>query len=437
MAVLLGAVSLVSWEGGWIGESPIWPKTGGFVAVNLLVLYLADLYNLEVRLGRGELILRLGLASVVAAVVFAAVGYAVPGLRFGRKAFFTMVGISTVELMVSRLILRNLGSSQRLQKRVLVLGSKMADMIISQEGEHSAFPFRILGFLDDDPQAYEYIPPGYDLLGKPKDLPGVVEDLRPDLLLVALADRRGTFPVKELLECRFRGVRVEEWPTFYEKLTGRIFVNGLRPSWFIFSDGFVKTRLTETLKRAFDVVLSLIGVLLSAPLMGLVALLIKLDSPGPVLYRQERVGKDGKIFILNKFRSMRRDAEAMTGPVWAGVDDPRVTRVGHLLRKTRLDEFPQIINVLKGEMSFVGPRPERPHFVAQLQERIPFYSQRHTVKPGITGWAQVKYSYGATIEDALEKLQYDLYYIKNMSILLDFIILMHTVQVVLFGKGSR
>jgi sugar transferase (PEP-CTERM system associated) len=313
----------------------------------------------------------------------------------------------------------------------------MADEIISQEGQNDSVPFTILGFLDDDPAAHDNIPPGHDLLGKTKDLLGVVQDFRPDIVLVALSNMRGAFPVREILECRFRGVRVEEWPTFYEKLTGKIFVHGLRPSWLIFSDGFVKTRLTETIKRAFDVALSLLGLILSAPLTALAAISIKLDSPGPVLFRQERVGKDGKVFILNKFRSMRTNAEAMTGPVWASADDPRVTRVGRILRKTRLDEIPQMFNVLMGHMSFIGPRPERPVFVNQLKEQIPFYGVRLAAKPGITGWAQVKYRYGSTVADAMEKLQYDLYYIKNMSVFLDLLVLLSSIQVVLFGRGAR
>ena len=436
LVVLVSAVALTSGQLEWIGEGPIWPKTAVFLGTTLVVLYLADLYNVQVRLGRGELVLRLGLASVVSAVLFAAVAYAIPSLRLGRTAFLVIAGLSGLGLIACRLMVRNIGS-QTLRKRILVLGTEMADSIIAQEGQNHSIPFAILGFLDDDPAAHDRIPPGYDLLGKTKDLLGVMEDLRPDIVLVALANMRGAFPVREILECRFRGVQVEEWTAFYEKLTGKILVNGLRPSWLIFSDGFVKTRLTETIKRALDVVLSLTGLALSVPLMALASICIKLDSPGPVLFRQDRVGKDGKGFILNKFRSMRADAEAVTGPVWASATDHRVTRVGRILRKTRLDEVPQLLNVLMGHMSLIGPRPERPMFVNQLKEQIPFYAQRFSVKPGVTGWAQVKYRYGSTVEDAMEKLQYDLYYIKNMSVFLDLLILLSSVQVVLFGRGAR
>jgi exopolysaccharide biosynthesis polyprenyl glycosylphosphotransferase len=209
----------------------------------------------------------------------------------------------------------------------------------------------------------------------------------------------------------------------------------MRPSWLIFSDGFVKTPRTEIVKRLFDVSASLLGVILSAPLMVIAAIAIKLESPGPVLYRQPRLGKNGCVFILNKFRSMRRDAEKETGPIWSTEHDPRVTRIGAMLRRTRVDELPQLFNVLFGQMSFIGPRPERPEFVEKLQEQIPYYMERLAVKPGITGWAQVKYRYGSSLEDAVEKLQYDLYYIKNLSLFLDLLIVLNTVQVILFARG--
>jgi exopolysaccharide biosynthesis polyprenyl glycosylphosphotransferase len=212
---------------------------------------------------------------------------------------------------------------------------------------------------------------------------------------------------------------------------------GMRPSWLIFADGFVKTRLTRAVKRTIDLILAVAGLLLTLPLMGLIALAIRLDSRGPVLFRQERVGQGGRIFVLSKFRSMNADAEERSGPVWASAHDPRVTRIGRILRKTRLDELPQLIQILRGEMSFIGPRPERPEFVQLLQREVPFYMERLSVKPGLSGWAQVRCPYGASVEDALEKLQYDLYYVKNLSPFLDLLILFSTIQVVLFGRGAR
>jgi sugar transferase (PEP-CTERM system associated) len=278
---------------------------------------------------------------------------------------------------------------------------------------------------------------GYRILGTTGQLSSIADSEKVQTIVVALEERRNSFPTRAILDCRLRGVRVEDWPTFYEKLTGKIVVQNLRPSWLLFSDGFHRNRLARVVKRATDVVLSGLIVLAGWPVFALVALAVKWTSPGPVFFRQERVGEGGRIFTLLKFRTMVRDAEKITGPVWAVEGDPRITPVGHWLRKTRLDELPQILNVFKGEMSFIGPRPERPHFVAQLQDQIPYYSQRHTVKPGITGWAQVRYRYGATIEDSEEKLQYDLYYIKNMSPFLDLVILLSSIQVVLFGKGAR
>jgi sugar transferase (PEP-CTERM system associated) len=437
LAMLLASVALAYCWIGWIGVGSFWPKVVALSITTILLFYLGDLYNFQVQFRGGELALRVGLATAIAAVLIAAIGYAIPELRLGRLAFLTITGSSALGLMLFRLMTSHLIAHQILQKRVLVLGTALADVIIPYEGHHGSLPFRIVGFLDDDSAARDTLPPGYDLLGQIKELLSIVESLRPDILLVALTNMRGTLPVNDILECRFRGVRVDEWTSFFEKLTGKIFVNSLRPGWLIFSDGAVATRLTETFRRVFDVTLSLIGLILSGPLLGLAAICIKLDSPGPVFFQQERVGRHGKVFTLYKLRSMGVDAEAMTGPIWASKDDSRVTSVGRVLRKVRLDEIPQMFNVFKGDMSFIGPRPERPLFVAQLKEKIPFYVLRFAVKPGITGWAQVMYGYGSTVEDALEKLQYDLYYVKNMSIFLDLLILLKSIQVVLFGRGAQ
>jgi sugar transferase (PEP-CTERM system associated) len=258
-----------------------------------------------------------------------------------------------------------------------------------------------------------------------------------DRVVVSLADARGTLPMDKLLEMKLEGVSFDHLASVYEQYTGKIAVENLRPSWLIFSDGFRKSRFLGTIKRAMDVVCALLGLVLAAPLMVIAAAAIRLTSPGPVLYHQQRVGKNGHIFTVHKFRSMRVDAEAATGPVWASKHgDPRVTAIGSFLRRSRLDEVPQLWNVLKGDMSFVGPRPERPEFVADLTQQIQFYGQRHIVRPGLTGWAQVRYTYGATTEDALQKLQYDLYYIKNLSIALDLFIIFETVKTVVLRKGA-
>ena len=257
-----------------------------------------------------------------------------------------------------------------------------------------------------------------------------------DRIIVALDERRGRFPLEELLSCRLKGIRVEDGVAFTEELAGKLSVENLHPSFLIFSDGFKRSAVFKQAKRAVDILASVLGLILFFPVSLIITLAIKLDSKGPILYRQERVGEDGRIFHLLKFRSMRADAEE-NGPVWARIDDQRITRVGRMIRKLRLDEVPQIINVLKGEMSFVGPRPERPFFVEQLVKEIRYYSQRHVIRPGITGWAQICYPYGASKQDALEKLKYDLYYIKHMSLLFDLTICFETVKIALFGKGAR
>ncbi len=258
-----------------------------------------------------------------------------------------------------------------------------------------------------------------------------------DHVVIALDDSRGRLPMDDLLHCKFSGVKIEDGLSFYERLTGKVHLDALKPSWLIFSDGFRRPRATVVLKRMLDIGGSLFGLLVVAPLAAVLAILIRLDSPGPVLYRQERVGEGGRSFMLIKFRSMRHDAEAETGPVWAMDDDHRVTRVGKWLRKFRLDELPQMVNVLRGEMSFVGPRPERPWFVAHLKQSIPYYNLRHAVKPGITGWAQTRYQYGSSVAETFEKLQYDFFYIKNMSVVLDLTILVETIKTVIAGRGWR
>lgn len=256
-------------------------------------------------------------------------------------------------------------------------------------------------------------------------------------IVISLKDRRGTLPIHEILACKMNGIEVMEWPTFYEKNMNKIDIMNVNPSHLILGDGFQRNRITVVIKGVMDRVLALAGLLIFAPFGALIALAIKMNSPGPILYSQERVGLNGKTFRIYKFRSMVVDAEKNLTPQWASEQDPRITKVGRFLRKTRLDEVPQLINILKGEMSFIGPRPERPFFVEELEKCIPFYGLRHVTKPGLSGWAQIRYRYGATVEDAVKKLEYDLYYIKNLSIFLDLMIFMETIQVILFGKGSR
>ena len=436
LAVIALAVASAQQLGYWNPDGALWAKAAVVGAVTLLALYLADLYKLDFRIRRVELASRLFVALAAGATATAAIGFALPVFRLGRLAFLHVLGVVALGLLTSRLTWTALGPKRRLNHRVLVLGVGASAAALPELQFSGTRPFTILGFLEDAPDAADRVPAGFDLLGKTKDLLNLADELRPDLILVALAEMRRALPAEELLECRLRGINVEEWPTFYEKQTGKILVTNLRPSWLIFSNGFVKTETTRGVKRVMDIGLSMIGLVLSLPVMVLVAAMVKLDSKGPVLFRQPRVGERGRIFVVNKFRSMSVDAER-NGAVWAQAQDPRVTRVGRWLRRARLDELPQFWNVLVGNMSFVGPRPERPEFVGTLQREIPFYMARHAVKPGITGWAQVRHHYAASVEDSMEKLQYDLYYIKNLSPLLDLVILLSTLQVVLFARGSR
>ena len=269
------------------------------------------------------------------------------------------------------------------------------------------------------------------------DLVGYALEHRIHSIVISLKDRRGTLPIHNILACKMHGIDVMEWATFYEKNTNKIDIMNINPSHLILGDGFQRNRLTILVKGAMDRILAFLGLLLFLPVGLVISLLIRLESPGPVFYSQERVGLNGRPFRILKFRSMVADAEKGLAPQWASQNDPRITRIGAFLRKTRLDEVPQLINILKVEMSFVGPRPERPFFVAELEKSIPFYQLRHVTKPGLSGWAQSRYRYGATVEDAAKKLEYDLYYIKNLSIFLDLMIFLETIQVILFGKGSR
>ncbi|HVS10046.1 MAG TPA: TIGR03013 family XrtA/PEP-CTERM system glycosyltransferase [Planctomycetota bacterium] len=284
----------------------------------------------------------------------------------------------------------------------------------------------------------ELAPGGNGHRGKPLAEPlfDLVVRLKVDLVVIALQDRRDHLPIEELLRCRLHGIPVKEREALYEQITGRIAVESLRPSYLIFNDGFSRSPRTEIIKRAVDMTLAAAGLAITLPAMLAVAIAVRLDSRGPVLFAQERVGRDGLPFTLYKFRSMKSDAEEATGPVWASADDPRITRVGRFLRRIRLDELPQLFNVLAGHMSLVGPRPERPVFVEDLARQIPYYHQRHIVKPGLTGWAQINYPYGNTVEDALQKLQYDLFYIKNQSLLFDLSIVFTTIKTVVLRRGT-
>ncbi|HJR58558.1 MAG TPA: TIGR03013 family XrtA/PEP-CTERM system glycosyltransferase [Vicinamibacterales bacterium] len=412
-------------------------KVGLVTVVCQLCLYYNDFYDLTLVHSNRELIVRLLQAVGAASIVLAALYFTVPALMIGDGIFVSALVVFVVGILGWRLLFNSLTRSLHLEERILVVGTgDAARKVTRQILDQKDFAYRVIGFIDDDPRRIgeRIVNPG--IVGTPADIPRLIAEHQIDRIIVGLTDRRGRLPVDALLHAKMSGVRVEDATTTYERVTGKILIDDLRPSWLIFSDGFRVSRLTRWLKRGIDLALSVVLALVAAPVMLLTAIAIALESGFPVLYCQERVGENGRTFTLCKFRSMRMDAEQSGGPVWARAGDDRVTGVGRFIRKTRLDELPQLWNVVRGNMSFVGPRPERPFFVAELAKEIPFYQQRHAVKPGITGWAQVKYRYGASIEDATEKLRYDLYYIKHLSVFFDLTIVFDTVKVVLFRKGA-
>jgi sugar transferase (PEP-CTERM system associated) len=321
--------------------------------------------------------------------------------------------------------------------RILIYGAGPAALVVSETLRSSDPNVDIVGHVPG-PNERETAVPAAQILGDDDTLPRIAHRLQVDEIVVALTERRaGSMPLRQLLDCKVSGTKVYDLNTHFEKTLGQIRIDFLNASWLIFGDGFNQGSLRTAIKRVFDLTSAVVLLAVSAPVMLVTAVLIKLESPGPLLYRQERVGLNGRSFSIAKFRSMRNDAERDGRPIWASANDSRVTRVGAVIRKLRIDELPQLINVLAGDMSLVGPRPERPFFVEQLTQEIPFYSLRHSVKPGITGWAQVRYPYGATVEDSLQKLQYDLYYVKNHTLFLDLVVLVETVGVVLTGRGAR
>jgi sugar transferase (PEP-CTERM system associated) len=412
-------------------------KVGLVTVVCQLCLYYNDFYDLTIVHSNRELIVRLLQAVGAASIILAALYFTVPALMIGDGIFVSALVVFVVGILGWRLLFNSITRSLHFEERVLVVGTgDAARKVTRQILDQKDYPYRVIGFIDDDPSRIgeRIVNPG--IIGTPADIPRMIARHEVDRIIVGLSDRRGKLPVEELLHAKMAGVCVEEVTTTYERMTGKILIDDLRPSWLIFSDGFRVSQLTRWLKRAIDLTLSLLLAIVSLPFMLLTAVAIALESGFPVLYRQERVGENGRPFTLFKFRSMRLDAEKGGTPIWARDGDDRVTRIGRVIRTTRLDELPQLWNVARGDMSFVGPRPERPFFVAELAKEIPFYQQRHAVKPGLTGWAQVKYRYGSSIEDATEKLRYDLYYIKHLSIVFDLTIVADTVKVVLFRKGA-
>lgn len=413
-------------------------KAGFATIFCLAAFYLFDLYDFIVMHDRHELVLRvvqaLGLAWIALALSF----YAFPRLMLGRSVSLIALPMALALMVGWRISIHWFLGHPDFGERILIVGSgNLAVEVARQVLNRPDAGYRIVGFVGTDSELLGKSLINPRVIGLTEDLDEIVKREGIDRIVVAMGERRGQLPTDKLLKLSLAGdVSIEEGATFYERVTGRVSLNMIRPSWLIFTGRGRQVRLAAITRSGVHRLVALTGALLSLPLVVLTAILIKVDSRGPVFYKQERIGKNGRPFVLTKFRSMRLDAEK-AGPVWASKGDGRTTRVGRIIRKMRVDEIPQFWNILRGEMSFVGPRPERPHFVAQLAEEIPYYEQRHLIAPGLTGWAQIKYPYGASIEDARQKLQYDLFYIKNHSLFLDAIILFETIKIILFGRGAQ
>jgi sugar transferase (PEP-CTERM system associated) len=419
--------------------SNLWLREGVFVATILLSLYANGLYDFHEHLTTREIFIRMGRSLGMAGVVLLALYYVTFGaLTTGRGVFAAGMVITAVLLTLWRLFLSWLLKRSAISDRVMIIGTDECAIDLAREVlQRKHLGFHIVGFVGDDPRLLGRSLINPRVLGTTSEVHALARHYDARRIVVAQRDLRGKLDMDQLLECKTSGILVEQGTDYYERLTGKIMLEGLTRSWLIFSRGFVVSKSILEAKVLSDSVVAAIGLVLALPLMLLTAIAIRLDSPGPVFFRQERVGKDGKIFTLWKFRSMKVDSEADGEPRWATEEDPRVTRVGRLIRKLRIDEIPQLLNVLVGDMSLVGPRPERKPFVERLTHMSPFYAQRQVVRPGVTGWAQIRAPYAASFEDSLEKLKYDLYYVKNLSFWLDASILISTVRIVLFGRGGR
>jgi sugar transferase (PEP-CTERM system associated) len=400
--------------------------------MTLLCLHYFDLYDAQRLRSRGEVYFRLMVVSGTLSLLLAAISYLFPAFLLGSGVFLKGVVLSTLGLLGWRTAYAWLIRQPYLRERVYVLGvGNCATRLVEALRERRDLGMDVVGWAG----AIGNGSLTREALGT--TLMALKEKRATDRVIVALGDRRGVMPVGELLQLRLSDIKIEEATALLEQISGKIEIDDLHPSWLIFSEGFRLSPTFMLIRRMISLLVSLACLLVVLPLLPLIALAIRLTSPGPVLYRQKRVGRNGVVFNCYKFRTMWADAEADKGPTWASDEDSRITPWGRFLRRTRLDELPQLWNVLRGDMGFVGPRPERPEFVESLSREIPYYHLRHIIRPGITGWAQICYKYGSSAEDAREKLQYDLFYIKNMSLGLDFLILFQTIKIILLGRGAK
>lgn len=438
-SIYVGAVILYgSIEAGEYELGALTVSAASIAIVMLAALVSMGLYNFHQRIYFREVLVRVATAIGLGSIVLAAVFYLMPSVAISSGLIVVAVIYVLVLLLAARYIFMHRVDENMFRHRTLVYGAgRRASAIADLRRKADRRGFRIVGSVPapGDSQVVE----NGDRLFHGGDIDQLAEELDADEIVIAMDDRRGNLPIRKLLNCKLRGIKVIDLVEFFERESGKIRIDLVNPGWLIFSYGFQIRRIHRFIKRMTDLVASLVILLLTWPIMLVIAIAIKMEDgvTAPVLYRQTRVGYRGEVFDTLKFRSMREDAEADGQAVWAEENDERVTRVGKYLRKFHLDELPQTFNVIRGQMSIVGPRPERPAFVEQLSVSIPYYAERHSVKPGVTGWAQLRYAYGSSEEDALEKLQYDLYYVKNHTFLLDALIMLQTVEVVLWGNGAR
>jgi len=406
------------------------------ITIYQVSLFFSDFYSSGFSWSYSKLTYRLFISLILASCILSIMQAIVTDTIFNFRVLGSILGISLLFLLPWRLFYSWFIHQDKYKTRVLILGSgKLARDIARAILGEQELSLHVEGFLSSDPKLKGVSIVNPKVIGGIDELSTIVNEAHIDKIIVALEERRGTLPLEELLKFKSYGIKIEDGISYYEKVSNQILAEYINPSDLIFCDGFKLSYGTLFIKRTYDILLSCIGLIISSPLFLIIYLLITLESKGPVFYKQERVGKNEKPFFIYKFRSMLNDAEKKTGPVMAISDDKRITRVGKIIRKTRLDELPQLWNILKGDMSFVGPRPERPVFVEKFTKHIPFYSQRFALRPGLTGWAQIRCPYASTIEETLMKLRYELYYLKNFSFLFDLSIILRTVKVVLFARG--
>jgi len=408
------------------------------IVLYIVILYIFDLYNIDRSFRSVDTALKVATAVAVAGIISSFLFYSLPNWKFGRGIFFIQIVLVWSLLLGWRWLCSLVFHSSTGEKSILIIGAGRSGIAMSELVENSVSPYRVVGFLDDDPVKQGQMIGSPKVIGTTDQLIEVASKRKLDTTILAINYNRPPGLINSILKARLRGITILEMPTLFEQLTRRIPVEHIYDEWLLFTQGFylISKQYLQRIKRLIDLGISLLVLLISLPIIAVAALAILLGSPGPILFQQDRVGKNDRIFTLWKLRTMKQGAET-NGPVWAEKNDHRVTWMGKWLRLLRIDELPQLYNVLRGEMSLIGPRPERPTFVKDLEAQIPYYSVRHTVRPGITGWAQVNYRYGASVKDAIRKLEYDLYYIKNMSLILDLKIMLRTIGVVIFGQGAR